>query len=250
VFTNRGRNILKLAALPIALAAVALLLGAGIGSPNHAQAHLDNSVEFHIDVTGGGAGCNTLADQKGNCVITTGSVFTVNAYLDSFGTDSYGLYAVSLDYTGVVSKDAGHNTWPDCNNGDSGSTGPVSVYHICAVQRDDPPSTFTGKMVTFNFTCTADGTISMEHADDFATRLVRVNPSLVRHEAGPDVLNIECRANTPTPPSPVGGLSIDPNLAGGSSGGSSAGFLLGGSALAALLLGATAWRMRKAVNVG
>lgn len=52
--------------------------------------------------------------------------------------------------------------------------------------------------------------------------------------------NLTCVASPP-----LGGVAAYPNQGGGSN----AGFVLGGSALAALLLGAAAWRMRRMVRV-
>lgn len=226
---------MKLAALPIALAAIALLLVGGFGVANHASA-APGDPEFHIGVDTDGLGgddCSTVGDAKGNCTVAAGSMFTVNAYLNDSGGHAYSVASVVLAYAGVTSKhNADMNVWLDCVN--EVFAFPAGLDDLSCGIPSPGLSSYTGKVATDVFTCTADGTITIGNGtligDDFNTF----------SEAGPDVLNIDC-----VNPS-LGGVAGYPDLG---SGGSNAGFVLGGSALAALLLGAAAWRMRKVVRV-
>ena len=86
--------------------------------------------------------------------------------------------------------------WPDCAfTGDDAYTG--SVHLACAVGIGAAPSTYTGRMATVEFTCAADGSITLVHgepdtyvADDNATYYA---------EASDETLTINCVDPAPYP---------------------------------------------------
>ncbi len=118
-----------------------------------------------IDVDGDTADdCSTKAGGNSKCSLAQGSTFTLRAYLNSLGpATGYEGFQVVLHYSGVASKDnASTDAWPDCVFDVSYfETGLVAAG--CTVGINAPPSTFTGLVATNDFTCAANGNITMIH---------------------------------------------------------------------------------------
>jgi len=144
-------------------------------------------------------GCNTVGDAKGNCTIAMGSTFNAVVSLDDITglTNGYDAIAVTVDYTGVSSKDNPDITWPNCVF--EANTGIGYVNAACAIGVGAPSSTVTGPVFDADFNCTGDGTLSLRHGS--ADTLAIISTGKTNTEAGPDVLNIDCQVAgvTPTP---------------------------------------------------
>ncbi len=239
------RTVFGLRAVPIVALAVAVLLNWGFGMANHARADQPHpGLQFHIGVDTNGDNvddCSTVGNVPGFCGVPQGNTFVVNAYLDSKGTlPNYDGVTVWEDYTGVTSKgvtNSDADPWPDC-----ALTGIVALPGYtavgCAIGVGAPSSTYTGKVTTATYTCTADGTITLNHG---YTELVS---SLVSHrELGPDALNIRCSGPA------VGGVSLDPTqLPPGGSAGYGAALLAALVAGAITTIGGAAWWARRRGN--
>jgi hypothetical protein len=226
-----------------------------IGSATTARAHDGHTtgLEFRLAVAGGGAGCSTIFDYKGNCVLQQGDPFVAEVYLDDIsgiGNVQYDAVQAGIDYTvGMDPKFDTDVVWPDCTLGPVFAPPPYVVGGCYIGLPPAPSSAFTGLVMTAAFNCTDDGQLSLVHGPAYT--LIIDSKGVTHTESGPDVLNIDCadlpptptRTPTPTPQPPVGGISRDasaeaaPAQSTGSSG-ASAGLLAG--ALAATTAGAIA----------
>src|SRR3972149_6721423 len=100
--TERKNPVVRLSLLAIPLLALVLLLVVTLNQGSHtaSAAPGDGTAELHIDVTGV-AGCTTDPnDAKGTCTIPPGGTFTVNGYIDGFGSGAtaYKAFAMTLNY--------------------------------------------------------------------------------------------------------------------------------------------------------
>jgi hypothetical protein len=210
--TARKHPVFRLSLLTIPLLALGLLLvvNLGQGSRTASAAPGDGTAELHIDVTGV-SGCSTGAqagpnDTKGNCTIPLGGTFTVNGYMDGMGAGAtgYSAFSVTLNYTGVTSKDNPSTaSWPSCVFATSAGQG-TGLFINAACARGVAPapySTYLGKVFTNDFNCTANGTITMAHSTS-QTKVIADNAN--HTDGGPDVLNITCGAGGPTNTPPAG----------------------------------------------
>jgi hypothetical protein len=191
----RWWNVLVVVFLGAAIAAIAIATGLGRRGADHARAAQSSGVEFTMHV----GTCSTAGDQKASCAVPLGSTFEVTVSLDSFSgtsTNSYDGVAVTVAYTGVGSKENPNIVWPGCVF-EAPSTGPGQVNAGCTVGANAPASMFTGAVFTADFNCVADGQLQLVHTD--SDTLVTDHASLTFHEAGPDVLNIDCALVTATP---------------------------------------------------
>jgi hypothetical protein len=197
----RNYKVLGVLALPVAaLAVAAVMLSMSLGSNKTAEANQPNAgLEWSIAV----GGCSSAGDAKGNCVVNQGSTFNAVVSLDSIagiGNGSYDAIGVTVNYTGVASKDNPDITWSGCAF-EAPATGPGFVNAGCAGGISAPPSTVTGPVFDSDFNCTADGTLTLTHGA--AETLIIDSKGKTSTEAGPDVLNIDCApapTATPVPP--------------------------------------------------
>jgi hypothetical protein len=225
-----------------ALALGALAAFSVLGASGPAGAHAPHTgLEFHIgiDTNGDSADdCSTVGDSADFCSMPTGTMFVVSAYLDSLGDiPGYDGVTVWEDFAGVTAKgtmDSDTDPWPDCVlNGHFTGAGYTVVG--CAIGIGAPSSTYTGKVTTATYTCTDDGTITMNHSV-FTTSIV--DSGFNAHaEAGPDVLTIICQAPS------LGGVATYP-----AAGGDGTAWPIAGAAaisIALLVLGGWAWRLSR-----
>jgi hypothetical protein len=226
-------RVLVIAVLGVAAAFLGFVTG------GHASAHEPHAgLEFHLGVDTNGDSvddCSTVGDAPGFCAVPIGTMFTVNAYLDSSGLAGYDGMQVYLGFTGVVAKsDPNGHVWPDCVFQGSIHTATYSA-EACAIGIGAPLSTYVGKVATAAFTCAADGTIALQHGTPF-TNLTNNSGADYHAEAGPDALNIRCFAPS------LGGVAEYPNVESGSSPGLLASVLAG---VVAVLLVSGAFVMRR-----
>jgi hypothetical protein len=176
-------------------------------------------LEFHIGAVqdGGADECDTSGGST-TCNVAAGALFTINAYLDSAG--SYGPYeavAVHLQYNGVSftfsnNPDNPEVVWPDCVL-DAFSSNSNFVNQACAIGIGAPLSTYDGNVVAFEFTCAADGDVSMVHSP-YETLFIDGDGN-ARFEGGPDeTLTIDCVDPAPYPTDTDGDGCPDMNEAG------------------------------------
>jgi hypothetical protein len=132
-----------------------------------------------------------------------GSTFTLSVYLNAFDVPGYVGFDVTVHYSGVASKDnATAEPWTDCAfEATHYGSGLVAVG--CTATIGLPPSTYTGVIVTNDFNCAADGSITLAHGDGVTSlRHPEVNPH-VDHDTD-ETLTINCMAATPGSPLAAG----------------------------------------------
>ena len=97
-----------------------------------------------------------------------GGKFKVSFYVRSLpagifrGADGY---EDTLQYTGVTSTQTqdtvDQTAWPSCVKKTGGEFSPGQVHAACSLSAGGAPSLYLGKIATFEFTCAADGTVTL-----------------------------------------------------------------------------------------
>lgn len=183
------------------MAVIALLLGialtvaAGTSNGRNASAG-SSSLDFSLGLdyaSATGDECDTTAGST-TCSVPDGDVFQVNTYLNNLGgSAAYKAIGVYLGYSGVTTKSIVHieGAWPDCA-AEGPTSGPSYTVTGCSTLLN-PPSTYLGLVATTQFTCSADGTITMVHGN--AETLLIDDDDQTQVEAGPnETFTIDCVA--------------------------------------------------------
>jgi hypothetical protein len=117
----------------------------------------------------------------------------------------YGGFDARIEYSGV--SQAGTNAsldftpWPDCAfTASTFQTG--GVLAGCAVGVGSPGSTYLGRLMTVEFRCVADGTITLVHGGPGNTDLVDGASAPFSEAQGTESISIDCSGATPGPPTP------------------------------------------------
>jgi hypothetical protein len=123
-----------------------------------------------------------------------GGTFVMSFYLNTLPTigngDYFGYYSKTL-YTGVT--DTGtvdEDAWPECVFWGYNPGGGTLVMD-CVVGIGQPNSTYTGRMFSQPFTCTADGTLTLKHGEN-DTYLAADGAYVNEGEGTSETLNIDC----------------------------------------------------------
>jgi len=255
----------SLGVLALAVAAlVALLLGLdwlhGVAPVRAHSPHPGLDFSIGVDTNGDTADdCGTKVGQAAKCSVPTGGTFRLNVYLNSLGgIPSYQGFDIYVGYSGVSSNNnPDASSWPDCVLQGNYTSEPGVVVWGCAI--DVPPapdSTYTGRIGTTDFNCTANGSVTLVHGF-YVAQGNSVGTSLAenvhldgQHAEGEltEALTINCV------PQPVGGLSLDPASralplerapSASGSGVPLASTAVGIAAAATLALGGAAWYGRR-----
>jgi hypothetical protein len=203
-----------------------------------------------IDTNGDSADdCGTRPSQSTSCHLPPGATFRLNTYLDGFPLvlPGYVGFDLVVDYAGITSHDnADADVWPDCGF-EAFFFSSAQTAWGCAVGIGTPLSTFTGVVGTLDFTCTANGSVELDHQDG-GTGVTGGPAHDSYREAGPDALTIFCDVPPPTgTPSAtptaasVGGIAFDTG-AGGEDLALDGAIALAGLLLGGALLSVAGWR--------
>ncbi len=137
-------------------------------TPCPTECALDFSIGTDL-LSGAGGACSSSGTPTNVCNVPLGAKFNVNVYLNSLPpalVDGYAGYQATLDYTGLTATETQQsmhlNYWPDCGVAYAFFY-PGEVVALCVHGVNDPSSTYTGRMAAPEFTCTADGAITLVH---------------------------------------------------------------------------------------
>jgi hypothetical protein len=160
-------------------------------------------VDFSIgtDLLGGAGGaCNSSGTPTNVCNVALGATFNVNFYLNSLPTafvDSYAGYDVLLQYTGLTATGTQQSLhldyWPECAFPASNFSSPGQIFAGCSIGVSQSDSTYTGRIAAPEFTCTADGAITLVHGEGH-TDIVNYPPPIAFSEGSDESLTIHCVA--------------------------------------------------------
>jgi hypothetical protein len=201
-----------------------------------------------IDIDGNATDDCVSSGGPSTCTIPVGSTFVVRTYLNGLPADvpHYAGLEIRLTYAGVTNKsNASTQPWPEC-------AFPVQHYAQtfiqfgCIIGVSGASSTYLGLIGTSVFTCSADGTITLEHNPDETHILDDHSASHSETPGTSESITVDCGAvpaatATPTPTAhSVGGLATNVSR------GSAQDGLFGAIALGLLcgcgLLGFAGWR--------
>ncbi len=179
-------------------------------SPTPTPVLYSNGIDFSIG-TGPSSGARNTCDSSGTptnvCQVSSNGLFRVNLYLNQLPAGmqggKYQGYDTRIQYSGVsqdgTSASVNFSLWPDCAlTGLSLQQGDALAG--CAVGVGSLGSTYTGKLVSIEFHCVADGTVTLVHGGAGNTALVDSVTSF--SESGSEALSIDCSDVTPPPPTP------------------------------------------------
>lgn len=230
----------RLVVLGMVVVALALVWGLGAGSQATAGSNVvvDPSLDFSIEAVGE-EGCDTTAGST-KCWIQPGTTFTLEVSLNSLpdAAELYEGFDIVIEYSGVTSADnVDMELWPECSF-------PAVHYEAGLVAfscagAEEPiglgPSTYTGVLMTNDFTCTDSGHITLPSLEMGTTSLAV--PPFNYSEGADEVLTIGC-GDEPTPTStaePEATPGLPPTGAGvDADGGAGVGFWLVVGALLAV----------------
>jgi hypothetical protein len=250
----RTRRLVVLAGAGIFAFALVLALGQLSSMRAHAVIPAPG-LNYYMEVEGED-GCDTTSGDT-TCYIEPGSTFTVAVVLDSLpdGVKNYEAFEVILEYTGLTSEDTatGDAFWPECGF-------PAQFYReglvaaACSIGIPPAgPSTYTGVMVTNDFTCSDSGTITLRHGEGNTILLQTVGFIHAEGAGTGETLNIVCGDEPTATPRPADEEEATPlpTIVGTGTGGSGSGessdmalwiIVSALAAVAATSLGAFGWR--------
>lgn len=207
-------NLRTLQKLSVPLA-IAMTIAAALGvvaltrANDHATAG-GSGVDFSIgtDTSHGASNtCDSSGAPTAVCEVPTNGLFKVSLYLNQLPPGmqggKYQGFDARVQFSGVsqagTSASLDFTPWPDCAL--TGSFFPSGeVLAGCAVGVGSAGSAYTGRLITVDFDCTADGTITLVHGGPGNTDLVDSVTSF--NEVGSEALSIDCSDVTPPPPTP------------------------------------------------
>jgi alpha-tubulin suppressor-like RCC1 family protein len=155
---------------------------------------LDFSIGTDL-LSGAGGTCDSSGTPTNTCNVPLGGTFNVNVYLNSLpaaGVGGITSYEATLQYTGLTATETKQSLhpdyWPGCDL-PAGNFLPGTVTAICAIGPGQPASLYTGRMAAPEFTCTADGTITLVHGHGNTSMFDRASES---YESSDELLTIHC----------------------------------------------------------
>ena len=209
-----------LVALPVTVVVALALTFAANGHGADQAAAQEPSVNFSIEVNG----CSTRPGDLTKCNVGLGSQFTVGLTLEGFAGfpgDAYAGVQARLTYSAgltlnnrpVITEIEG--VWPDCVfPAENKDVAPNTYLVGCAVGVPlvENTTTYTGRVVEVDFTCTdvvSQQTVTMVHGAPLSTQLIDVNALAVWEATPSEALTINCieapptATPTPVPPTPT-----------------------------------------------
>ncbi len=131
------------------------------------------ALDFSIgtDLAGGAGGsCDSSGTPTGSCNVPLGGKFKVSFYLNSLppglAGGGYGGYEAKIQYSGVTNSgmalSVNQTYWPACGL-PKYALNPGSIALVCTVGVGAAQSAYTGRMATVEFTCAADGIVTLIH---------------------------------------------------------------------------------------
>ena len=133
---------------------------------------IDFSARIEASGTNSGV-CDSSGAPTFQCDIAQGSTFVVGVYLHALPSGlpggNYDAVDVRLDYSGVASPETNGSVdpfwWPGCALKGTAFL-PGSIRAGCVIGPGASSSSYTGLMVTAEFTCTAGGSIQLVHGTE------------------------------------------------------------------------------------
>jgi len=204
------------AMLPVAAAALAMILLSWTGRTQKVHAATDSSVEFSISAPG----CNSNGTPTATCTAMVGVPLTLAFNIDALpSTGSYLEYHALLAYPAAVVTSAadltqtGAGNWPFClPSFGVYSFGSGSVAASCS--SSPVSSSYLGALFHLKVTCPLPGYYNFTLVGGDGNTDVRDVSGYPHSEATTDTLTVHCYA-APLAPVSVGGVTDFDGLAGG-----------------------------------
>ncbi len=140
---------------------------AGCPTPTPRPLPPQTGLDFSIAIDANGDGvpeCSTKVAMPAQCSLPPGTRFRVIASLDSFppGVTGWGGFDTDLQFAGVESQQSWNFLWPDCGfPAEESYSG--ELFFGCARGLGASPSPYAGPLVSADFTCTRNGSVTLGH---------------------------------------------------------------------------------------
>ncbi len=174
----------------------------GCPTPTPVPTPSSDGLDFSIGtdlLSGAGGACDSSGAPTNVCNVPAGAKFNLSVLLNSLppaiGGGGYQGFQFYLSYTNLTATETKQGVhpfdWPDCVL--VGLNFQPGVEQVgCAIGLGALPSTFTGRMAAPEFTCTADGVITLVHGAG-STSIVD-NSLFEFSEANDESLTVHCVA--------------------------------------------------------
>ncbi len=157
---------------------------------------LDFSIGVDASISGAALPCDSSGSPTATCDVPLGAKFKVSFYVHSLASGMRSGVSgedETVQYAGITSsetQDSVNQTyWPSCVGATGGSFSPGQVSMGCSVLLG-PPSTYVGKYSTVEFTCTADGSVTLVGGTGYTD--VADDDLIFYSEASDESLTIRC----------------------------------------------------------
>jgi hypothetical protein len=196
----RGSSLLSPPFVTFALGLIAILLLASLGSNSASAAVSDVDFSIGVDpsISGAALPCDSSGSPSATCDVPLGAKFRVSFYVHKLPSGIHNGVSgedETLQYAGITSSElqdgVNQTYWPSCVGPSGGVFSPGQVSIGCSVLLG-PPSTYVGRFSTVEFTCSANGSVTLRGGDGW-TEIADDNLSFYS-EAADESLTIDCVA--------------------------------------------------------